>query len=201
MRIPAGQSWASKHFVGKIWKRSSRYDLIKFSKQPKKRMEDLVKKLESCVTKPECTAQEFWELAKLQDAATQKKHGACWAMQATIHREKMAGMTEKKERAGEAAAALADGGLTMGFGGLGFGDEVPNFLCEESFEQPLVKALLTPVPENIKVLRPEDPMKEMWWMSQEDAERFLTAVVEVVEGRQQVDELAEALGGMSFLGV
>ncbi|KAH9878090.1 hypothetical protein J1614_003307 [Plenodomus biglobosus] len=199
MRVPASHSWACKDFVGKYWRHSAKYDLIKFTKQPRLRIQALVRKLEACVPPAQHTSEDFWKLAKLQDPAALEKHGAAWAMQAIVYWENLGEKMDKKKRAADAAASLADGGLNVGIGSLGVGETVPAFLCEELFDQPLVKALLTPVPENIAVLDPEDPNREMSWMKQEDAEEFLKGLV---ERKQDMDssELAAAFGEMSFLG-
>ncbi|KAI8931018.1 hypothetical protein NX059_012029 [Plenodomus lindquistii] len=88
MRTPANNSWAYKEFVGKYWKHS-KYDLIKFTKQPRVRMSALVRQLEARVPPPQCNIEDFWETARLKSAAELEAHGAAWAMQAIVHREKM----------------------------------------------------------------------------------------------------------------
>ncbi|KAF2846198.1 hypothetical protein T440DRAFT_406233 [Plenodomus tracheiphilus IPT5] len=197
MRVPAGQSWACKEFVGKYWKNSQKYDLIKFSKRPRQRISDLVRKLEAIVPPPQCSVDDFWEMARNKTPAELDAHGAAWAMQAIVHKEKMGKLEDKKRRDDDAVESLATGGFGTGFGNMGVGETIPHFLSEKLFNQPMVAALLTPVPEEINVLPREDPDREKSWMRQEDAESFLKGLL---EGGQRVEELAESFNRKLFLG-
>lgn len=126
-----------------------------------------------------------------------KAHGPAWAMQYIIYLEKFGQAKSKEARADDAEESLVSGGFFAGFGNLGMDDETVPELTEAIFEQDLVKALLVDIVDDTVVLPREDGTKQKAWISEQDAEAYIRAVV---EGHQGVEDMVFAIQQMSFLG-
>ena len=136
---------AQENFVA-VWL-CSPYDFVRWSSHAKNRMGKAVWQLKDKL--PECpySAAEFWDMVVAQLPEEYKKHGRTWAMQCIVLMEKESKARAAQAQAEAAAESLQSGDLMNNFAGIGLEDGPPDYLCEELFEQPLVKALLVNVEE------------------------------------------------------
>jgi hypothetical protein len=130
-----------------------------------------------------------------------KKHGAAWALQYVMYKEKKTKEFEAGDRIIDAPDSLEDGSFVESFGTMAadLGEGVPGFLTEELFQRPWVQALLVDVREGCTLERPQGTyVLELEgtgnsWMTPEDA-------MMLIEGKAPgLEDVVERLQGLSFL--
>ncbi|KAF2133769.1 hypothetical protein P153DRAFT_380950 [Dothidotthia symphoricarpi CBS 119687] len=178
------------YFIARCFRGGSKLDLVTWTSSPRKAMATAVKKLEALVPPMPFEPKEFWTKAREQPVDEWKRNGRAWAMQYVIHTEGLYAHFDQQERHLEAQILLEGGDLTKSFGNMGVEGAPPQYLCEALFEQPLVKALLVDVDEDV---RAAPAATYPPWMSPAQA-------IELIEGvAQGVDDITEGLKGMSYL--
>lgn len=200
MRVDHTEDESRDIWIHQMWK-PGKYDLIRWNRTQVVRMGAAVKSLSAKVAEPPFDIDEYWTRAREQAAEDFHKHGASWALQYIVHKQKQSKDIAAGDRALEAEDALTDGSFLSGFSGLGMdlGDRVPGYLSEALFEQPLVKALLVDVNEGITLERPQglhvlpQESTEKCWMAPEEALALLEGKVSGLE------DITDQLGNLKFL--
>ena len=187
-------------WIHQMWK-PGKYDLIRWSRAQHAKMFAAVKALHAKVAKPPFSVEEYWTKAREQSVESFRRDGASWALQYIVHKENQAKDISAGDRALEAEDSLVDGSFISSFNGLSvdIGDWVPEYLSEELFKQPLVKALLVDVNAGITPERPWGlnvlPLEgtEKCWMAPAEA-------VALLEGRVSgLEDITKGLASMRFL--
>lgn len=109
-------------------------------------------------------------------------------MQFIIYKEKKEKVVAKELQNEHAQDQFSKGNFS-GFSNLSIDETVPNYLSEELFNRPLVKALLVDV-RNMQVQMPE---KFAGWM---DPQKAIELIQDKMEG---LEDVTEQIKNMSFL--
>jgi hypothetical protein len=124
------------------------------------------------------------------------KHGQAWAVQFILYMVRL----ERRELLAE-RHDLADPETNKGadylsdcIENMSVGDGPPPGVTLETFEQPLVQELMTPIDEDVVPLAKEPKEKLVWWMRPSDA-------VHLLEGEhvKAFGSMEDSLGRMTLL--
>ncbi|RMZ73864.1 hypothetical protein GMOD_00004663 [Pyrenophora seminiperda CCB06] len=201
MRVEIEEDESRNIWIYQIWKQR-KFDLIRWTnKRQSQKMAAAVHALKIKVSKPPFDVDQFWTEAREQSAEDFRRHGASWALQYIIYKEQEAKDILAGDLVLEAQDSLNNGSLVSHFAGLGMdlGDSVPEHLSEALFEQPLVKALLVDITDDITFERPQglrvlpNEGTESCWMKPEEALALLEGKVAGLE------DITEQLSSMNFL--
>ncbi|KAH4113365.1 hypothetical protein HBI65_195790 [Parastagonospora nodorum] len=153
----------------KLWVNGP-YDLMLFGKKARLAMGRAVKNLERFVPDPKYAPPSevpLWEGLKYVPPKFVQTFGPAWAIQHIVAVEKSGETIDHLGQQAEVEDALADGSFLTGFGSMGLGQSSSG-LSFELFEQPLVKALLHEMEEDVDMTS-ADPEQSESWMDPADA--------------------------------
>jgi hypothetical protein len=172
-------------FISKVWKHDSSFHYIYWNnKDQKTSIKAAIERLAQAMPPKRWDADEFLEHIKDQPEADFEKHGAAWALQYLVYmedEESWALMLDKQQAADpdEVMEGLKDMGMKDIMG-------PPDWIDEETFDQPLVRDLMTPISGQVVVLEREIHRA---WMSPAAAMHILEGFV------YNVDSVTEQMRG------
>jgi hypothetical protein len=165
-------------FISTVWKHDSSFDLIYWNnKDQKTSIKASIERLAQAMPPKRWDADEFLDHIKNQPEADFKKHGAAWALQYLVYmegEERYAMMIDKQAATDpdEVVEGLKDMGMKES-------TEPPDWIDEETFDQPLVRDLMTPISEGVVVLERE---QRRAWMNPIAAVHMLNGSMYDVDG-------------------
>ncbi|KAF1917673.1 hypothetical protein BDU57DRAFT_571274 [Ampelomyces quisqualis] len=150
------------------WKEGE-LDLVQWCGKQRKRIESALKTLQDQIPPQNFDIDEFWAHVKKQSKADLKEHGAAWCMQYLLRLEQLERDCEVEERR-EDADDTYDEDFEDAFADMEMDDGPPSWLSKEDFDQPIIRALMVPIKEDVEVKEKE---KLRYWMNPSEALKML----------------------------